>query len=150
MLVNLSTSVQAITKEGFVGSRILTLDGNGQRSQKLLDWICEHEGVHFLYPSEETTEVEQPTGSDDQRSTTLEIKPFVRMGEVYSEEDVDSQDSGLMNVEKKSRRKQFDGDDSTTEESISQSKAYHTESREQVEASEETAPKAIPRGLKQK
>ena len=32
VLVNLSTSVQAITKEGFVGSRILTLDGNEQRS----------------------------------------------------------------------------------------------------------------------
>ena len=78
------------------------------------------------------------------------MEPFVRMGEVYSEEDVDSQDSGLMNVEKKSRRKQFDSDESTTEESISQSEAYHTESREQVEASEETAPKVVPRGLKQK
>ena len=47
VLVNLSTSVQAITEEGFMGSRILTLVGNGQRSQKLSDWICEHEGVHF-------------------------------------------------------------------------------------------------------
>ena len=42
VLVNLSTSVQAITEEGFIGSRILILDGNGQRSQKLADWICEH------------------------------------------------------------------------------------------------------------
>ena len=37
VLVNLSTSVQAITEEGFMGLRILTLDGNGQKSQKLSD-----------------------------------------------------------------------------------------------------------------
>ena len=30
VLVNLSTSVQAITEEGFMGLRIFTLDGNGQ------------------------------------------------------------------------------------------------------------------------
>ena len=29
MLVNLNSSIQVITKEGFIGSRILTLDGNG-------------------------------------------------------------------------------------------------------------------------
>ena len=52
VLINLSTSVQAITQEGFMESRILTLDGNGQRSTKLSDWICEHEGVHFQYPLE--------------------------------------------------------------------------------------------------
>ena len=65
MLVNLSTSIQVITKEGFMGSRILMLDGNEQRSQKLFDSICEHEGVHFQYPSEETTEAKEPTGLDD-------------------------------------------------------------------------------------
>ena len=59
MLVNLSTSVQAIMEEGFMGLRILMLNGNGQRSTKLFDWICEHEGVHFQYPSEETTEAEE-------------------------------------------------------------------------------------------
>ena len=51
-----------------MGSRILTLDSNGQRIQKLSDWICEHEGVHFQYPSEKTTEAEEPTGSNDLRS----------------------------------------------------------------------------------
>ena len=65
MLVNLSISVQAIMEEGFIGPRILTLDGNGQRSQKLSDWIREHEEVHFQYPSKETIEVEEPTESDD-------------------------------------------------------------------------------------
>ena len=148
MLVNLSTSVQAITEEGFMGSRILTLDGNGQRSKKLFDWIHKHEGVHFQYPSEETRETKEPTGSEDQRSTTPKMEPFVRMGEICSEEDVDIQDNGLMNVEKKSKRKHFDGDDSTSKESIGHNEAYHTESGEQVEASEETAPKAVSRGLK--
>ena len=103
MLVNLSTSVQAITEEGFMGSRILTLDGNGQRSQKLSDWICEHEGVHFQYPSEETIEAEEPTGSEDQRSTTPEMETVVRMDGECSEEYVDIPDSGRRTVEKKSR-----------------------------------------------
>ena len=47
VLVNLSTSVQATTEDGFLRSRIFTLDGNKQRSQKLSDWIRKHEGVHF-------------------------------------------------------------------------------------------------------
>ena len=59
MLVNLSTSVQAITEEGFMGFRILMLDGNGQRNTKLSEWIREHEGVHFQYPFEGTTEGEE-------------------------------------------------------------------------------------------
>ena len=37
VLVNMSTFVQAIMEEGFMGSRIITLDGNGQRSKKLSD-----------------------------------------------------------------------------------------------------------------
>ena len=65
VLVNLNTSVQAIMEEGFMGSRILTLNGNGQRNMKLSDWIREHEGVHFQYPSEETTEVEDQIGLKD-------------------------------------------------------------------------------------
>ena len=72
------------------------------------------------------------------------------MGEVCSEQDVEIQDNGMMNVKKKNRLKHFDGDDSTMEESIGQSEAYHTESGEQNEASDKTAPKAILRGLKQK
>ena len=119
VLVNLSTFVQAIIEEGFIGSRILMLDGNGQRSQRLSDWIREHEGIHFQYPFDDTIKAEEPTGSDDQRSTTSEMEPFGRMDEEFSEEEVDIPYSGMMNVEKKSRRKHFDGDDSTTEESIS-------------------------------
>ena len=130
MLINLSTSVQAITEEGFIGSRIFILDVNGQRSTKLSDWIHEHEGVHFQYPSEETIEAEEQTGSEDQRSTTPEMEPIVRMGEVCSEQDVEIQDSDMMNVKKKNRLEHFDDDDSTTEESIGLSKAYHTESGE--------------------
>ena len=148
VLVNLSTSVQAITEEGFMGSRILTFDGNGQRSQKLSDWICEHEGVHFQYPSKETTKAEEPAGSDDQRSTTPEMETFVRMSGECSEEYVDILGSERRNVEKKCRRKYFGSDYSTTEESIGYTKAYHTESGEQVEASDETAPKAVPTGVK--
>ena len=78
------------------------------------------------------------------------MEPFVRMSAKCSKEDVDIPDSGLMNVEKKFRRKHFDGDDSTMEEAISQSEAYHIGSGEQVEASVETAPKAVPRSLKRK
>ena len=105
MLVNLSTCVQAITEEGFMESRIFTLDGNGQRSTKLFDWIREHERVQFQYLSEETTEAEVPTRLDDQRSTTLEMESFVRMGEICSKKDVDIPSMGMMNVEKKYRRK---------------------------------------------
>ena len=130
VLVNLSTSVQAITKEGFMGSRILTLDGNGQKSQKLSDWICEHEGVHFQYPFEETTEVEEPTGSNDHRSTTPEMETFGGMDGECSKEYVDIPDSGRRNVEKKSRQKYFGSVDSTTKESIGHTEAYHTESGE--------------------
>ena len=128
VLINLSTSVQAITQEGFMESRIFTLDGNGQRSTKLSDWICEHEGVHFQYPLEETTEAEERIGLENQISTTLEMEPIVRMGEICSEQDVEIQDSDMMNV--KNRLQHFDDDDSTTEESIGLSKAYHTESGE--------------------
>ena len=148
MLVNLSTSVQAIIEEGFTGSRILTLDGNEKRSQKLSDWIYEHEGVHFQYPSEETTEAEEPTELDDQRSTTPEVETFVRMSEECSEKYVNIPDSGRRNVEKKSRRNFFDSDDSTTEESITHTEAYRTESEEQIETSDETAPKVVPTGVK--
>ena len=76
---------------------------NGQRSTKLSDCIREHERVQSQYPSEETIEAEEPTRSDDQRSTTLEMNPFLRKDEVCSEEDVDIPYSGMMNVEKKSR-----------------------------------------------
>ena len=150
MLVNLSTLVQAITEEGFMESRILTLDGNEQSSQKLSDWICEHEGVHFQYPSEETTEAEEPTGSDDQRSTTPEIETFIRMGGECFEEYVDIPNSGRRNVEKKSGRKHFDSEDSTTEKSIGHTEAYHIESGEQVETSDKTAPKVVPTNVKRK
>ena len=150
VLVNLSTSVQAITEEGFMESRILTLDGNGQRSQKLSDWICEHEGVQFQYPFEETTEAKEPTRSSYHRSTTPDMETFVRMGEECSEEYVDIPDSSRGNVEKKSRRKRFGSDDFTTEESIGHIEAYHTESGEQVEASDKTALKAILTSVKRK
>ena len=150
MLVNLSTSVQAIMEEGFMGSRILTLDGNRQRIQKLSDWICEHEGVHFQYPSEETTEAKEPIGSDDQRSTTPKMETFARMGGECSEEYIDIPDSGRRNVEKKSRQKYFGSDDSTSEESIMHIEAYYTESGEQGEASDETASKVVPTGMKRK
>ena len=115
VLVNLSTFVQAITEEGFMGSRILILNGNVQKSQKLSDCIYEYEGVHFQYPSEETTEAKEPTGSDDKRSPILEMETFVRMGAECFEEYIDIPNSGLRNVEKKSRQKHFVGDDSTTE-----------------------------------
>ena len=59
MLVNLSTSVKAIMEKGILGSRILMLDGNGQRSTKLSDWLQEHEGVYFQYSFEETIEGEE-------------------------------------------------------------------------------------------
>ena len=111
-------------------SRILTLDSNGQKSQKLSDWICEHEGVHFQYPSEETIEAEESIGSKDQRSTTPKMETFVRMGGECSEEYVDIQDSGRRTVEKKSRRNYYSSDDSTTEESIGHIETYHTESGE--------------------
>ena len=133
-----------------MGSRILTLYGNGQRSQKLSDWIYEHEGVHFQYPSEETTKPEKPTGSHDQRSTTPEMETHVRMGGECSKEYVDIPDNGWRNVEKKFRRKIFGSDDSTMEESIGHTEAYHTENGEQVEASDDFAPKAIPTSVKQK
>ena len=58
------------------------------------------------------------------------MEPFVRMGAECSKEDVDIPDSGLLNVEKNSRRKHFDSNDSITEESISHSEAYHIESGE--------------------
>ena len=93
VLVNLSTSVEAITEEGFVGSRILTLDGNKQRSQKLSDWIREHDGVTFQYPSKETTEAAAQTESEDQRSSTPELETFRSMGAECSEEYVDIPDS---------------------------------------------------------
>ena len=148
VLVNLSTSVQAITEEGFLGSRILTLDGNGQRSQKLSDWICEHEGVHFECPSEETIETEERTGSYDQRSSTLEMEKSVKMGGECSEDYIDIPDSGRRNVEKPSRRKLIGSDDSTKEESITHTETYQTESEDQIETSEETTSKAIPTDVK--
>ena len=54
------------------------------------------------------------------------------------------------NVEKKTKQKDFDGNDSTIEESIGQSEAYHTESREHDEPSEESAPKAVLRRMERK
>ena len=150
VLVNLSTSVEAITEEGFVGSRILTLDGKKQRSQKLSNWICEHEGVHFQYPSEETTKAAAQTRSEDQRSSTLEMETFRSMGAECSKEYVDIPDSDQRNVKEKCRRKHVESDDSATVESIGHTKSYQTESGEQDEASDETAPKAVPTSMKRK
>ena len=130
VLVNLSTSVEAITEEGFVGSRILTLDGNKQRSQKLSDWIREHEGVHFQHPSEETTEAAAQSGSEDQRSSTPEIETFRSMDAEYSKEYVDIPDSDQRNVKEKCRRKHVESDDSATKESIGHIESYETESGE--------------------
>ena len=70
------------------------------------------------------------------------------MGGECSEEYIDIPDSGRRNVEKKSRQKYFGSDDSTLEESIAHIEAYHTESGEQGEASDETAPKAVSTGVK--
>ena len=53
MQVSLSTFVQALTKEGFIGSQILTLDSSGPRSIILSNWIREHEGIYFQCPSKE-------------------------------------------------------------------------------------------------
>ena len=78
------------------------------------------------------------------------METFVRIGGKCYEEYIDIPDSGWRNVEKKSRRKYFGSDDSTMEESIRHIKAYHTESGEQDEASDEIAPKAVPIGVKQK
>ena len=78
------------------------------------------------------------------------METFVRMGAKSSEKYIDIPDSGWRNVEKKSRRKYFDSDDSTTEEAIGHTEAYHSESGEQVEASKETAPKVVLTGVKQK
>ena len=78
------------------------------------------------------------------------MEPLIRMVEVCSEEDVDIPDSGMLNVEKKVGQKDFNGDDSTTEESIGQNEAYHIESGEHDESSEESASKAISRRMERK
>ena len=52
------------------------------------------------------------------------------MDKECSEEYVDILDSDWRNVEKKFRRKYFGSNDSTTEESIGHTEAYHTESGE--------------------
>ena len=78
------------------------------------------------------------------------METFVRMDIEYSKEYVNIPDSGRKNVEKKSRQKHVDSNDSTTEESIEHTEAYHSESGEQVEASEETALKAVPIVVKRK
>ena len=157
VLVNLSTSVEAITEKGFLGSRILTLDGNKQWSQKLSDWIREHEGVHFQYPSKEIIEAAAQTGSEDQRSSTPEMETFRSMGAECSEKYVDIPDSDQRNVKEKCRRKHVESDDSSTEESIGYIESYETESGEQDEesgeqdeASDETTPKAVPISMKRK
>ena len=72
------------------------------------------------------------------------------MVKACSEEDVDIQDGGMVNVEKKVGVKDLDGDDSTTEESISQSEAYPIERGENDEPSEETTTKVISRRMKRK
>ena len=150
VLVNLSTSVEAIMEEGFLGSWILTLDGNKQRSQKLSDWIREHEGVHFQYPSEETTEAAAQTRSKDQRSSTPEMETFRSMGAECSEEYVDIPDSDQRNVKEKCQRKHVESDDSAMEESIGHTESYEIESREQDETSDEIAPKAVLTSMKRK
>ena len=65
------------------------------------------------------------------------------MVEACSQKDVDIQESGMVNVEKKTRLKALDGDDSTTKESIGESKVYYTNSGENNESNEETTTKTI-------
>ena len=76
------------------------------------------------------------------------METSVRMGGECSEEYVDIPDSGRRTVEKKSRQNYYGSDDSTTEESIGHTETYHTESGEQEEASDKTALKAVPIGVK--
>lgn len=147
VLVNLSTSIQAITDDGFLGSRILTLDGSEQRSSMLSKWIQEHEGVQFGYPSEDAPVPEKPEDSNSQRSTTPDLEPLFRMAEACSQEYVDIQDSGMVNLEEKIRVEEdvqeVDRDDYTIEKTIAETEAYCATTEANDELDEEIGA-AIP------
>ena len=53
IFVGLITSILAILEEGFIRTRILTLDDNMDKITILTKWIREHEGAHFEYHWEE-------------------------------------------------------------------------------------------------
>ena len=60
VLVELSTSVPAVLDEGFIGSRIVTLDEDAERMTVLTEWIRQHEGAHFQYSGEKAEASEEP------------------------------------------------------------------------------------------
>ena len=74
ILVGLTTSVPAIVEDGFIGTRILTLDDNMERTTILTEWIREHEGAHFEYHWEESETSTLP-GEEEEGEEQMMMTP---------------------------------------------------------------------------
>ena len=66
VLVELSTSVPTVLDEGFIGSRIVTLDEDVERTTVLTEWIRQHEGAHFQYNGEKAEASEESDEDEDE------------------------------------------------------------------------------------
>ena len=66
VLVELNTSVPIVLDEGFIGSQIITLYENVDRTTILTEWIRQHEGAHFEYRREKLEASEEPDEDEDE------------------------------------------------------------------------------------
>ena len=100
VLVELSTSIPVVLDEGFIESRIVTLDENEDRTIVLIEWIRQHERAHFEYSKEKSGASEKPDEDEDEeeeekekeqgeeeeyRMKTLDLEPLSRAREVKAE-----------------------------------------------------------------
>ena len=144
VLVELSIFVPAILDEGFIGSRIITLEEDVERTTVLTEWIRQHEGAHFQYSREKTEASKEPDEDEDEeedeqgkqqgeeneyRMMTSHLEPLSRAREVEAEHGaLHGEDEMVKNVERntiKEHVEQVHVQDSGSTEVRKQNEEHH-------------------------
>ena len=149
VLVELSTSVRAVLDEGFIGSRIVTLDEDVERTTTLTEWIRQHEGAHFQYSGEKAEASEEPDEDEEEdeqgkeqgeeneyRLRTFDLEPLSHAEEVQAEHGaLHGEDEMVKPVERNTieeRAEQLHVQDSGSTEGRMQSAEHHVNEEENV------------------
>ena len=110
VLVGLTTSVPTVLEEGFMETRILTLDDNMERTTILTEWIREHEGAFFEYhwkesktsalPGEkkEEKEKEEKEEGEEQVMMTSDVEPLIQPIEEENEQGIPMEKEVLVQI----------------------------------------------------
>ena len=147
VLVELSTSIPAVLDEGFIGSRIVTLDENVDRTTVLTEWIRQHGRAHFEYSREKSKASEESDEDEEEeekeqgeekeyRMRTSDLEPLSRAREVEAEHRaLHGEDEMMKTVERtgvKECAEQLHVQDSRSIEGRKHSAEHHENEKENV------------------